>query len=103
MGPLAKARLTVRGYEQQLAEQVGPQTVYTFDAPDDNVSNHFKVCDEYWQDGGSTGNLRGSCNDATDVFFRTDYDRVFDNNMEWSSSGRLRTTRPTCLPRTRHF
>ena len=30
-----------------------------------------------------TGNLRGTCNDATDAFNRTDYDWVFDNNIEW--------------------
>ena len=77
--PPAKARLTARCYEQELAEQV----VYIFGATDDNVSNHFKVFDKYRQDGDPTGNLRGTCNDAMDEFNRTDYDWVFDNNMEW--------------------
>ena len=40
-------------------------------------------CDEYWQDGDPTGNLRGTCNDAMDDLNRTDYDWVFDGNMEW--------------------
>ena len=70
-GLRAIARLTARGGGLHLLRD------------DDNVSNHFKVCDEYWQDGDPTGNLRGTCNDAMDDLNRTDYDWVFDGNMEW--------------------
>ena len=70
-----------------LAERQGLQTAYIFGATHDNVSKHFKVCDEHWQDGDPTDNLCGTCNDAKGDFNRTDCDWVFDNNMEWVIPG----------------
>ena len=66
--------------------EVTSRSCYIFGAIDDDVSDHFKVCYEYCQNGDPTGNLRGTCNDAMDDFSSTDYDCVFDNNMECVSS-----------------
>ena len=52
----AKAKLTARGYEQELTELEG----CIFGAIDTTCPNHFKVCDDYWQDGDPTGKLRGT-------------------------------------------
>ena len=51
--------------------------VHSLGVTDGHVSNYFKVCDEFWQDGDPTGDLRGAGNDAIDRVHRTEQDSFY--------------------------